>query len=154
LRLDARKKPYWLTLNEGEHLGYYRGARVGKWLARYRRPGAAGNYQETTIAEADDTSDADGAVILNFRQAQDAARKWFAGLERGCGRRTAAYKVSDALDDYLEAFAGKDIVNTRSRIEAIIRPALGEHDVAKVTTKLIADWHVSLASAPARLRTG
>ena len=34
LRLEPRKKPYWLTLNEGEHLGYYRGARVGKWVAR------------------------------------------------------------------------------------------------------------------------
>jgi integrase len=154
LRLEARKKPYWLTLNEGEHLGYYRGARVGKWMARYRRAGTAGNYQEATIAEADDTCDADGAVILNFRQAQDAARKWFAGLERGDGRRAAAYTVSAALDDYLAAFAGKDIVNTRSRIETIIRPGLGGQDVAKLTTKLIADWHASLANAPARLRTG
>ena len=48
------QEPYWLTLNEGEHLGYYRGARVGKWMARYRRAGTAGNYQEATIAEADD----------------------------------------------------------------------------------------------------
>ena len=82
LKLESRKKPYWMTLNEGEHLGYYRGARVGKWVARYRRAGAAGNYQETTIAEADDNADADGWVILDFRQAQDAARKWFLSLER------------------------------------------------------------------------
>lgn len=154
LRLEPRKKPYWLTLNEGEHLGYYRGARVGKWMARYRRPGTMGNYQETTIAEADDTSDSDGAVILDFRQAQDAARKWFVELERGGGRRTVVYTVSAALDDYLAAFAGKDIVNTRSRIDTMIRPALGAHDAGKLTTKMIADWHASLANAPARLRTG
>jgi integrase len=154
LRLETRKKPYWLTLNEGEHLGYYRGARVGKWMARYRRAGTAGNYQETTIAEADDMSDADGAVVLDFRQAQDAARKWFVELERGGGRRNVVHTVSAALDDYLAAFAGKDIVNTRSRIETMIRPELGAHDAAKLTTKMISDWHAALANSPARLRTG
>jgi hypothetical protein len=141
LRLEHRKKPYWLTLNEGEHLGYYRGARVGKWVARFRRAGEGGNYQETTIAEADDTADADGMVILNFRQAQDAARKWFAGLLRNGSRRTGKYTISDALDDYLAVFQGKDLANTRRRIEAIIRPALGAIDVAKLTTVAIADWH-------------
>ena len=153
LRLEPRKKPYWLTLNEGEHLGYYRGARVGKWVARFRRAGDSGNYQETTLAEADDTAEADGQMILNFRQAQDAARTWFAGLERNAGRRTGAYTVSQALDDYLAGFQGKDVANTRRRIEAIIRPQMGSHDVAKLATKQIADWLVSLANAPARLRT-
>jgi len=153
LRLEARKKPYWMTLNEGEHLGYYRGARVGKWVARYRRAGAVGNYQETTLAEADDSADADGSVILNFKQAQNAARKWFLSLERNGDRRTGAYTVSDALDDYLEGFQGKDLANTRRRIEAIVRPQMGKHEVARLTTKAVNDWLLSLASAPARLRT-
>ena len=98
LRLESRKKPYWMTLNEGEHLGYYRGARVGKWVARYRRAGAVGNYQETTIAEADDNADADGSVILNFKQAQIAARKWFLSLERNGGRKTGAYNPDQSAD--------------------------------------------------------
>jgi integrase len=153
LKLESRKKPHWMTLNEGEHLGYYRGARVGKWVARYRRAGAAGNYQETTLAEADDNADADGSVILNFKQAQDAARKWFLSLERNGGRRTGAYTVSHALDDYLAGFQGKDLANTSRRIEAIVRPQMGKHEVAKLTTKAINDWLLSLASAPARLRT-
>lgn len=153
LRLAERKKPYWMTINEGEHLGYYRGARVGKWVARYRRAGSTGNYQETTLAEADDNADADGTVILNFKQAQEAARKWFTALERNGGRRTGAYTVSDALDDYLTGFQGKDLPNTRRRIEAIVRPEMGRHDVAKLTTKAINDWLMSLANSPARLRT-
>ncbi len=153
LKLESRKKPHWMTLNEGEHLGYYRGARVGKWVARYRRAGAAGNYQETTLAEADDNADADGSVILNFKQAQDAARKWFLSLERNGGRRTGAYTVADALDDYLAGFQGKDLANTSRRIEAIVRPQMGKHEVAKLTSKAINDWLLSLASAPARLRT-
>lgn len=153
LRLAERKKPYWMTINEGEHLGYYRGARVGKWVARYRRAGAAGNYQETTIAEADDSADADGTVILNFRQAQEAARKWFLSLERNGGRKTGAYTVSDALDDYLEGFQGKDMANTRRRIEAIVRPEMGRHEVSRLTAKAINDWLMALANSPARLRT-
>lgn len=153
LRLEPRKKPYWLTLNEGEHLGYYRGTRVGKWVARFRRAGAAGNYQEATLAEADDNADADGSIILDFRQAQEAARLWFRQLERNGGRRAGPYTVSDALDDYLEGFQGKDGANTRRRIDAIIKPDLGTIDVATLTTKQIVDWHLGMANAPARLRT-
>jgi integrase len=153
LRLEPRKKPYWLTLNEGEHLGYYRGARVGKWVARFRRAGASANYQEATLAEADDSADADGSVILDFRQAQDAARRWFHGLDRNGGRRAGPYTVADALDDYLEGFQGKDRANTKRRIDAIIKPGVGSIDVATLTTKQIADWHLGIANAPARLRT-
>jgi len=152
LRLQARKKPYWMTLNEGEHLGYYRGARVGKWVARYRQPGAQANYQERTLAEADDTSDADGCVILDFRQAQAEARKWFAQLD-GSKRKRGVYTVADALDDYVAGFRGKDLCNTRRRIEALIRPQLGKLAVAKVTSSEFSHWLHKLADSPARLRT-
>ena len=153
LRLETRAKPYWMTLNEGEHLGYYRGARVGKWLARYRRAGSMANYQQVTVGEADDVVDADGAVILNFKQAQEHARQWFSGLDRNGGRRAGAYTVGDALDDYLAGFQGRDLANTRRRIEAIIRPEMGAHDVDKLTTKAISDWLGALAASPAKLRT-
>lgn len=153
LRLAERKRAYWMTLNEGEHLGYYRGRRYGKWLARYRRVGEGGNYQETTLAEADDHADADGQVVLNFRQAQDAARDWFASLDRNGGRNPGSFTVTKALDDYLNAFSGKDLANTRRRVDAIVRPQLGTYEVARLTTKIIADWHLQLAQSPARLRT-
>jgi hypothetical protein len=66
LLLATQKKPYWMALNEGEHLGYYRGSRVRKWLARYRRPAISSKYREFTIAEADDYADADGSKILSL----------------------------------------------------------------------------------------
>ena len=71
-----------MVLNEGEHLGYYRGQIVRKWVARFRRPGVSHNYQEATLAEADDHIDADGVKILSFKQAQEAARNWFASIEQ------------------------------------------------------------------------
>lgn len=153
LLLCIRKKPYWMALNEGEHLGYYRGRRVRKWVARYRRPCISSKYREFTIAEADDYGDADGSKILSFGQAQKAARRWFAKIDQDGKQKSRSYSVSSALDDYLEAFSGKDLANTRRRIEAIIRPQIGGHDTAQLTAKIITDWHLALANAPARLRT-
>ena len=153
LRLAIRKKPYWMTLNEGEHLGYYRGQRVRKWVARFRQSGGPYRYQEATIAEADDYADADVIKILSFKQAQDAARKWFARIQQGGGQEVVHYYVSNALDDYLNGFLGKDLQNTRLRIEAIVRPQLGQYDVTRLTPRIITDWHLALAKTPARLRT-
>lgn len=153
LKLEIRRKPYWVTLNEGEHLGYYRGARVGKWLVRFRQPGSRIDYQQATLGEADDYCDADGAVILDYRQAQGAARRWITALERNEGRKVGKYTVNEALDDYLVSFRGKDLSNTRRRIEKIVRPQMGHYEVAKLSSKIIADWHRSLAEAPAMLRS-
>ena len=153
LRLGIRKKPYWMALNEGEHLGYYRGRRVRKWVARFRHPDGSRSYQEATIAEADDYVDSDGSKILSFGQALKAARCWFAANYQNGDQKSRPYSLSNALDDYLEGFSGKDIANTRRRIEAIIRPQIGWHDTAKLTAKIITDWHLAIANAPARLRT-
>ena len=151
-QLPIRKKPYWMVLTEGKHLGYYRGSRVRKWVVRFRQSGLC-RYQEATIAEADDHSPSDGVKILSFKQAQQAARKWFSCIQQNGSRKAVCYSVSAALDDYLEGFLGKDLQNTRRRIEAIVRPQLGQYDVAKLTPKIIADWHLTLAKTPARLRT-
>lgn len=91
LRLEPRKKPYWMSLSEGEHLGYYRGKLVGKWVARYRRAGTVGPYQETTLTQADDFMESDGQSVINFKEAQDAARLWFAMIERNGGKSVGKY---------------------------------------------------------------
>lgn len=153
--LSRRKEPYWRLISEGAHLGYYRGQRVGKWVARYRKIGAAGGYAKKTLGEADDFRDADGEHILNFRQADNKARAWFSELERGT-TKLGPYTVGDALDDYKDGFrgkAGKVPADLLSRIEAIIRPTLGDLEVAQLTAKRITDWHKERAKAPARLRT-
>src|SRR3546814_7260925 len=41
----------------------------------------------------------------------------FLELHRNGGRKAGVYTVSDALDDYLEGFRGKDLENTRRRSE-------------------------------------
>ena len=107
LRLEPRNEPYWRLVSEGAHLGYYRGATVGKWVARYRCAGQEGGYRKKTLGEADDVRDADGKVILNFKQADEAARAWFCRCEAGDAQpsRTvvavAGLKIKDAVDSYV-----------------------------------------------------
>ena len=153
LGLPVRKKPYWVVLCTGEQLGYYRGRRAGRWVARYRHPGGLFNYQELTLAGVDDDAQANGETILDFAQALDACRKWTAAISQSMVARRNRYTISDALDDYIKGFSGKDLENTRRRIEAIIKPQLGHFDTADLTTKTIIDWHLALAKSPARLRT-
>lgn len=123
-------------------MGYYRGARGGRWLARYRQPGATGGYAKSTIGVADDILDADGERILTCAQAQAKARAWFDEMvSRERAPKDTLQTVGDALTDYMANFQGKSVVATKSRIEAIIRPALGAVRLDKLTAKHIADWH-------------
>ena len=121
-RLGQRAEPYWMLLSEGFHLGYYRGKQAAKWVARHRAPGQGQAYKKTTLGEADDTSDADGVRILDYRQAQDRAREWLRAVE-GAVAVTANFTVGDALDEYIKAFTKKDLVNTKRRVEQFVRPA-------------------------------
>ena len=152
LKLTARKEPYWRLTSEGCHLGYYRGTRVGKWVARFRPSGTGGGYRKAVLGEADDIRDANGETILGFDQADAAARRWFEAVSTGGGAITG-YTVGDALDAYLKAFTGKSLAKTKARIDAIIRPALGQQKVSKLTRKVVGEWHRERASAPAMLRT-
>ncbi len=156
LKLAPQKEPYWRLVSEGAHLGYYRGERVGKWVARYRRPGSTGGYLKTTLGEADDVRDADGETILNFRQADDAAREWFGLKDRGDAVPTGPFTVADALDEYSKAFKirkGAIPTDMKSRIEEIIKPSLGKLEVAKLTKDVVSEWHNARATSPAKLRT-
>jgi hypothetical protein len=93
-------------VSEGAHLGYYRGGRVGKWVARFRKPGSAAGYFKKTLDKADDVRDADGEMILTFKQTDEAAQTWFEG--QGGGAVSAGpFTVSDALDEYLTLIAAK-----------------------------------------------
>ncbi len=152
-KLSQRPEPYWVLLSEGFHLGYYRGRSVAKWVARHRPPGRKeGGYNKTTLGEVDDSSDADGVKILDFRQAQDQARVWLRTVEGGVAIK-AAYTVGDALDDYLAAFTKKDLANTRRRAEQFIRPALGCVKLSRLTSAQVRGFLNERAATPARLRT-
>jgi hypothetical protein len=58
-------------------LGYAKGANGGTWIARYYNPVAHPIRAKKALGAADDVSDADGKMVLDWKQAQEAAREWF-----------------------------------------------------------------------------
>ncbi|MBM3776460.1 MAG: site-specific integrase [Acidobacteria bacterium] len=155
--MKARKKPYYRTIDPGRHLGYYRGARGGKWSARFYA--GSGRYLENHLGIADDTQDADGLKVLTFGQAQEKARKWFRQQTRAkeglAPERKGPYTVKEALDEYLAAFTGTELgrAAATSASNAHILPPLGTLEVEKLTAGPLKAWHRGLACSPARLRT-
>ncbi len=154
-RLAPQHKPHWRRIDQGSHVGYYKGKRAGTWVARYFL--GNGKYAETKLGAADDVQDADGIAVLSFAQAQAEAREWFAEQVRkaaGLGR-AGPYRVSDAVNDYLASYRvrGRALEATTYAINSHILPALGEIEVTKLTTQGIRKWHEGLAASPARLRT-
>lgn len=102
-RLARRQNPYWRMVSEGRHLGYYKGARGGTWIARYRPPGAVGNGIKLALGVADDIGDANGDTVLNWKQALDKAVHWFELQEKG-GAETALnpdITVGEAVESYI-----------------------------------------------------
>ncbi len=157
LRLPIRPEPYWRGLEKGFALGYRRRAKGGTWLAR-RRP-EAGGYVEHQIGTSDDFQDAEGVAVLDYGQAQRAARDWWRAelrREEGHDTRTGPFTVADAITDYLKVLrqrGGKSVYHARLAAEAHILPTLGPLQVAKLTAKRIEDWHHGLAEKPALART-
>ena len=157
LRLRIRSEPYWRGLEKGFALGYRRRGKGGTWLAR-RRP-ADGGYAEHKIGTSDDLQDADGVAILDYGQAQKAARAWWRSelrREEGHDTRSGPYTVADAIADYLkelEQRGGKSVYQTRRAAETHVLPALGTALIGKLTAKRIEDWHRSLAAKPALARS-
>ncbi len=157
LRLGIRPEPYWRTLEKGLALGYRRRANGGTWLAR--RWAATGGYVEHKIATTDDLQDTDGVAVLDFSQAQRAARAWWRAelrREEGHDTRQGPLTVADAIAEYLKAYerrGGKAVYDAGRAAETHILPALGSLQVAKLTAKRIEDWHHGLAEKPALARS-
>jgi integrase len=164
-RLKPRGKPYFRAIEEGVHIGYRkpRGRKgkpavSGKWVLRrfvegqVSKKGKKQPYVIEQIGIADDFTDADGAAVLNFAQAQNRAR---ATLQQEAQAKVGGpYTVETAIDDYFLRLEheGKDTSDARSRAGVHIIPRLGAIDCNKITAKQIRNWLSAMASSPGRAR--
>jgi integrase len=103
--------------------------------------------------------DADGVAVLDYGQAQKAARAWWRAElrhEEGYDTPSGPYTIGDAIADYLKEFegrGGKSVYQTRRAAETHILPGLGSALVGKLTAKKIEDWHRGLSAKPALARS-
>src|SRR5262249_24685099 len=140
-RLKARGKPYWRAIDAGLHLDYRRPHKgAGRWVVRLYD--GLQTYRTVTIATADDISDANGVDVLSFEQSQREARGRRDNRAYESSGKGRAVTVAVAIDRYLEALAGRgrDTVDTRSRINSMILPALGNIALSDLTTEGVRHW--------------
>jgi hypothetical protein len=98
-RLKTRHHPYWRSISEGHHLGYYRGKRAGSWIARCRAPGNT-DCIIRRLGSAVDIAEADGEALLDWKQALEAALDWFQKVEKPGYLDAADLTVQTAGDEY------------------------------------------------------
>ncbi len=157
-RLQKRREPHWRSLSEGMAVGYRKGARGGTWIARHYSNDHGRRYQ--ALGTSDDVVDADGLHVLNFNQAQEAAREWFQLLARkdagevldDAGPYTVAQAMADYIVDYRRR-GGKAVDRMEHAINAHILPKLGDIEVTRLTQRRVMEWRDALVDAPARVRT-
>ena len=161
-KLAVRREPYWAAIAPGRHLGYRRlGPEGGTWLAKQRDP-ETGARRHKALGAADDVLD-EGKGILTYAAAQEEARAFFASPWRRSGDSepdedvvdVGPYTVKRAIDDYITWLETnrKAPGSARDKADAHILAALGDVEVAKLTTKRLRAWLKTVAESPARLRT-
>jgi len=154
-KLPVSKAAHWRAIDRGTHLGYRKGKNGGTWIVRLRKDDRT--YVTHAIGAADDRSEADDEVVLDFSQALAKAQKWcrdYAHAETGT-KQVGPYKVADAIRDYMDWFRShrKSSDQTQSVINAHILPEFGNVTVSKLNPLRIRKWHEALAKTPPRLRS-
>jgi integrase len=157
-RLKVQRKPFFRLIEPGLHLGYRKlPAGPGTWVVRKYR--GNGGYSVTNLRTpdghiiiADDYADADSALILNFSQAQAAARS------KPEQKAPGPYTVADAVTDYLrylrsDGRSDYQIQQARLCIDAFVLPTLGKVRLAALTSERLQRWRDEMAEMPARLRS-
>jgi integrase len=98
--------------------------------------------------------------VFSFPQAQELARSFFARKARElaghCEPSSGPSTVAKAIETYFADRArkgSKGVAQDRGAAKVRILPALGEVELAKLTTKRIRDWHADLAASPRLFRS-
>jgi integrase len=139
LRLKARVKPHWSTIDAGIALGYRKTSTTGAhWCVRQYLGDQ--KYSVRSFAIADDHVSADGTRVLNFQQARRRA------LELSATQPVGPYSVGEAMESYFKRREQKGAhpdLDER-RCEMHILPTLGSVPVDALTTARLEEWLAGL----------
>ena len=139
LKLAIAKKPYWARIGHGISLGYRRNQGPGTWSVRVAN-GQRGHWIKV-VGAADDFDAANGATILDFWAAQDAARKLGLATRRG-GDNSANSAPLRTLSVLTEAdlLARSGDAGNVSRIRLHLPPSLAAKTVATLAVRDFKAW--------------
>lgn len=149
--LPVRREPYWRELVPGTAVGYYKGKRDAGWFARQR---SGSRYLKQRIGTPDDAQEADGEIVLSYRQA----------VERAMGVQLEArvalprhYSDGQTLDAVLSEYLREHLAGRGS--EEFARLAIARHVtkdgkgiggrlVTSLDASALRDWHKAVAASP------
>jgi integrase len=162
----------WRSVQRGLHLGYYRSKKPdgeGSWLIRVYDNSQRGYDTQILDGRPNDIADADGAVVLNFDQAQDAARKALVKFE-GRGDGVGDYTLGQAMGADFRWREGKEADDLcRNKLKNLIDYAFAHtHENGKVerlvlgaikirpmelTTEILQSFHAAQKTHGRKLQT-
>lgn len=164
LRPLPKSAIHWVTVAEGQHLGYRKTLEgPGSWWARLYL-GTRSYTSPHHLGSADDLAAADGATVLSYRDALTLAAEWWREerYRRAAGAGPAPpYTVADACRDYLSWFREhrRGLVRTEDAINRDIIPELGslllageQNQGVPLSRPIVRSWHQAIARRPAKLR--
>jgi integrase len=125
--LRARGEPYWMVIESGLSLGYRKTAEGGAWIVKRNivmppdaeHPKPWRRRPERPLGIADDYRDADGAEVLDFKQAQRKAMSDYVGF----------------LQEHR-----KSADDAEAKLNTYALPLLGERRVAELTEEDFDGW--------------
>ena len=144
LKLPVARKPLFIRIGPGLSLGYRRNQVAGTWVLRIAD--GKGGAITRAIGTADDFTEADGATVLNFWQAQDKAQS----VARNSNGSVVAkpLTVRRAAEVYLEKLEAKNLRtarDTRGRLSLHFLNKFGDALVTNLTKSKLEGWLNSMA---------
>ena len=143
-RQKLRDGFHWRAIDADVHLGYRKSRRAGRWLVRWRIPGA--DYLRETIGVADDVLDADGHHTYDYAQAVAAARAHVqrvrnkpASTEPPPTVRTACERYDDALKKRGTALPGQRLSN-----HVLSDAQIADIPLSELKSENLKDWRTKL----------
>ena len=142
-RLDARGKPWKVSLDRGLTLGYRKPlVGAGAWVV-IGSDGKGGQWTDT-FAQADDTATADGVSVLTYAEARRRAEE-LARRDHVAVASSRPVTIDEALTNYAIDLAarGGNVGNARHvrfHLPVQLLPEL----LSRVTSKQLADWRLAL----------
>src|SRR5271170_7335070 len=115
LKLPVARKPMFIRIGPGLSLGYRRNQVAGTWVLRVAD--GKGGAITRAIGTADDFTDADGASVLNYWQAQEKAKSAARSSSgQGAPKPLTVGRAAEVYLEKLEAKNSRTARDTRGRL--------------------------------------